>query len=162
MQHRHLDYPSGTPVESLGAAALDDLLDRGELADWAPLVRAVVADPHGPLAETVLRVCRAHPMYGTSLLWAHWIARLRAAGGSSPALTLGGLRRRRHLTQKDVAARLGVSQSDVSKIERRDLRLSTLRAYVAATGGRLRLVADYPEGAVDLEPPGADEDSRRP
>jgi len=49
----------------------------------------------------------------------------------------------------DVAAGLGASQPDISKIEsRHDLRLSTLRAYVAATGGLLECRAIYPDGEV--------------
>jgi len=78
MEFRHLDYPEGTPVEELGPAALDDLLERGDLADWAPLARAVRNDPWGEVANTVLRICDAHPMYGTSTLWRAWIERLRA------------------------------------------------------------------------------------
>lgn len=48
MRHRHLDVPAGTPPDQLGAAAIDDLLDRGDLDDWTPLARAVAADPWGP------------------------------------------------------------------------------------------------------------------
>lgn len=77
MRHRHLDYPPDTPVEQLGRAAIDDLLDRGDLADWAPLAAAVARDPHGRLADVVLQLCAAHPMYGTSRLWTAWIERLR-------------------------------------------------------------------------------------
>jgi hypothetical protein len=42
----------------------------------------------------------------------------------------------------------------VSKLERReDLYLSTLRTYVAALGGQLRLVVEFPDGtSVQVEP----------
>lgn len=148
MIHRHLDYEPGTPVERLGMAAIDDLLDRGDLRDWAPLATAVAGDPHGRVAESVLQICRAHPMYGTGRLWSAWIHDLRrGTAPTAPATGLAGLRRRRRLTQAQVASRLGRSQSDVSKLERRrDLRVSTLSAYVGATGGRLRLMADYGDG----------------
>jgi len=161
VRHRHLDYPADSTVAARGPAALDDLLDRGDLADWAPLARAVANDPHGALAETVLRVVGAHPMYGTAPLWRAWIVRARRrdadqgswAPGREPAATLVALRRRRDLTQRDIARRIGTGQSDVSKLERRpDPRLSTLRAYVAATGGELRLIAAYPGGeALTIE-----------
>lgn len=138
MRFRHLDYPDDTPVTQLGPAAIDALLERGDLADWGPLARAVRADPHGGLGDTILRIGDAHPMYGTSALWRLWIERLRA-GDRSPR-SLRELRHRRGQTQQDVAAQMGISQSDVSKLERRlDVRLSTLRSYVAATGGRLEL-----------------------
>jgi hypothetical protein len=83
MIHRHLDYPEDTPPDRLGPAAIDDLLDRGDLDDWAPLARAVAAEPWGSVAETILRLCAAHPMYGTSRLWPAYISlcRARALGG---------------------------------------------------------------------------------
>jgi Helix-turn-helix domain len=151
--HRHLDYPLGTPVDQLGRATLDDLLDRGDLADWAPLAREIRLDPHGTLAETVLMLCAAHPMYGTSKLWHTWIMSLRQPGprqqpeGDGPGVRLAELRSRRGLTQSAVGDRLRISQSDVSKLERRgDIRVSTVHRYVQATGGRLRLVCAYPDG----------------
>lgn len=154
MRHRHLDYDHGTPVASLGLAALDDLLERGDLDDWTALARAVAKDPGGELATSVLHLVEHHPMYGTSALWRTWIERLRKGGGEAamprPAATdLASVRRGRELTQTELAARLGVAQPDVSKLERRsDARLSTLRAYVAATGGRLRCEAVYEDGTV--------------
>lgn len=153
MIHRHLDYDQHDPVLERGRAALDDVLDGGDLDEWAPLAEAVAADPHGPLASRILDLCRAHPMYGTSELWPRWIARLRTSPGSGPAvgLSLGELRVRRGLRQVDVAARLGASQPDISKTEARsDIRLSTLAAYVAATGGRLVCRAVYADDDVEL------------
>ncbi|MEX2619058.1 MAG: helix-turn-helix domain-containing protein [Egibacteraceae bacterium] len=150
---RHLDYGDDVLIDELGPAALDDLLDRGDLQAWAPLLRRIAQDPDGPLAATVLDLCDAHPMYGTSRLWRNWIERRRSSGrhGHSAADGLGELRRRRRLTQTQVADRLGISQSDVSKLERRpDLRLSTLGRYVTATGGRLRLEVRYPAERVEL------------
>jgi transcriptional regulator with XRE-family HTH domain len=60
-------------------------------------------------------------------------------------LTLRDLRQAQHLTQERMAALLGVEQENVSRLERRaDLLLSTLSSYVAAMGGKLRLVAEFP------------------
>ncbi|GII80235.1 hypothetical protein Sru01_52170 [Sphaerisporangium rufum] len=59
---------------------------------------------------------------------------------------LAEARRRRQLTQRDLAGAMGISQSRVSAIERGKLdrtELSTLAAYVAALGGRLEIVADF-------------------
>lgn len=59
--------------------------------------------------------------------------------------TLKDLRRAVERTQEDLAASLGVGQDTVSRIERRsDLLLSTLRRYVEAMGGKLELVAHFP------------------
>jgi len=53
-------------------------------------------------------------------------------------------RRERGLTQQQVAERLGMTQPEVSKLERRrDVRLSTLRGYVTALGGELVVTARF-------------------
>lgn len=137
MRFRHLDYAHDTPMGKLGPAALDAILGRGDLGDWKPLLDAIARDPWGRTADVVLRLCEAHPMYGTSTLWRYWIERRRRQ--SNPRVsTLAEARVREGLTQREVAERMGISQSDVSKLERRtDVRLSTLRAYAAAIGARL-------------------------
>jgi DNA-binding XRE family transcriptional regulator len=149
MEFRNLDYPPGTPVTGLGPAALDALLDRGDLEEWAPLARAIADDPRGVTADTVVRLCEAHPMYGTSALWCAWIERRRGRphpGGT----TLAEARVRAGLTQTEVGERLGIRQSDVSKLERRsDVLLSTLRAYARAIGARLHVTL---EGPADDQP----------
>lgn len=65
------------------------------------------------------------------------------------------LRKARGVTQVDVAERLGVSQGNISELERRDdLFLSTLRGYVGALGGRLEVRAVFDEGdshLIDLQ-----------
>lgn len=61
------------------------------------------------------------------------------------ATTLKDLREAFEHTQVDLAESLGVGQDTISRIERRsDLLLSTLRRYVEAMGGRLELVARFP------------------
>lgn len=146
---RNLDYPESTDVTKIGPAALDDLLERGDLQSWALLAQAVKKDPDGPLADTVLRLCETHRMYGTSRLWAEWIEGLRSGKSG-----LSSLRRRWGLSQTQVAQWLGISQSDVSKLERRtDLRVSTLEAYIRATGGRLKLTAAYDNEEIDVRLP---------
>lgn len=153
MSFRHLDYTPDLPIDGLGAAAIDDLLDRGDLMAWAPIARRVRQDPWGELADTVLRLCEAHPMYGTSSLWTTWIMRLRGRVQTEGSATLAELRTRVGMTQEQVADRMGIAQSDVSKLERRpNLKLSTLRAYVAALGGALDVTVRLPrnEGAIKL------------
>lgn len=140
-RHRHLDYPATTPPHRLPLAAVVDLLDRGDLADWLPIARAVADDPHGPFAREVQRLVDAFPMYGTSRLWRAWIDRARATAPPGPTRTLAESRRDHGLTQVEMAERMGMSQSDLSKLERRDdLRVSTLKAVAHALGGRLQLL----------------------
>lgn len=69
----------------------------------------------------------------------------RAAELIEEELTLRDLRQAQHLTQERMAELMGVEQENVSRLERRaDLLLSTLSGYVAAMGGKLRLVAEFP------------------
>ncbi|MEU6486269.1 XRE family transcriptional regulator [Streptomyces sp. NPDC046887] len=59
---------------------------------------------------------------------------------------LADVRRAQALTQRQVAASMGVSPPRVSAIEHGEVdhaELATLRAYVEALGGRLRVVADF-------------------
>lgn len=146
MRFRHLDYPADATIADLGPAALDDLLDRGDLETWTPLARAIARDPRGAAAETVLRLCAAHPMYGTSALWQTWIERRRGSAPREEGVTLAEARSLAGLTQNQVAQRLGLSQADVSKLERRDdVRLSTLQAYARALGARLQVALQWQE-----------------
>ncbi len=143
MIHRHLVVPASTPVDDLPSAAILDLLERGDLKDWAPLLDAISLNPRGPLASRVMKLVDEFPMYGTSPLLRAWIDRSRARTGGSEAapLALADLRRAQGLTQAEVAERAGMSQSDLSKLERRgDMRLSTLRLFARALGGRLRVL----------------------
>ena len=58
------------------------------------------------------------------------------------------LRKARRMTQTEMAKALGVKQEQISCIEQRtDLHISTLRRSVEAMGGRLSLVAEFPDGA---------------
>jgi DNA-binding XRE family transcriptional regulator len=59
--------------------------------------------------------------------------------------TLKDLRLAVAQTQQDLAAALGVGQDTISRLEKRsDMLLSTLRRYVEAMGGKLELVAQFP------------------
>ena len=72
----------------------------------------------------------------------------RAAALIAEEMTLRDLRKARALTQARMAEELGITQDGVSRLEKRsDLLLSTLRKTVEAMGGRLSLVAEFPDRA---------------
>ena len=70
----------------------------------------------------------------------------RAAQLIAEEMTLQELRRARKLTQARMAKSLGISQDQVSRLEKRsDLLLSTLRRSIEALGGSLSLVVQFPD-----------------
>ena len=79
-------------------------------------------------------------------------------------MPLHELRRARALTQRDMARMLEVNQPAVSKLEQRtDVYVSSLRSYIEAVGGKLKIVAEFPEGEVaitNFSDMGEAEDSR--
>src|SRR5947209_925066 len=67
------------------------------------------------------------------------------------AMGLAAVRHAFDLTQTELAERLGVSQANVAKIEKRsDLLVSTLRSYLGALGGEVRIVVTFHGRAIEL------------
>jgi DNA-binding XRE family transcriptional regulator len=65
--------------------------------------------------------------------------------------TLRQLREARERSQVEMAEKLHINQAAVSKLERRtDMYLSTLRSYIEAMGGRLEIIARFPNRAVRI------------
>jgi transcriptional regulator with XRE-family HTH domain len=66
-------------------------------------------------------------------------------------MDLAELRGARALTQAELAERLSIAQSNVSRLERRrDMLISTLREVVQALGGELQISATFPDGVVEI------------
>lgn len=69
------------------------------------------------------------------------------------AYRLRQVRQAQSSRQEDVAAAMKLSQSRVSRIERGDIdnaELATLRAYIQALGGELRVEADFGDEQLTL------------
>jgi len=83
-------------------------------------------------------------------------AQSRAAARAEAMLLemrLQDLRKSRNVTQVEVANAMSVEQAAVSKLERReDMYVSTLREYVKALGGELKLVASFPDAEIQVHP----------
>lgn len=79
-------------------------------------------------------------------------ARAKArAQAMSIEMPLNELRQARGLSQKVLAEVLHIQQPSVAKMEKRtDMYLSTLRSHIEAMGGRLEVVARFPDGAVKI------------
>lgn len=64
-------------------------------------------------------------------------------------LALQELRKSLDLTQEQVADIMKLHQAGISKIEgQADIYVSTLRKYISALGGQLKLVASFPDREV--------------
>jgi len=79
-------------------------------------------------------------------------ARCRALADKYRAeMPLDELREVREMTQIHLARILKVNQAAVSKLERRtDMYVSTLRDFVRATAGELKINSHFPDGAVEI------------
>ena len=65
------------------------------------------------------------------------------------AMALRELRQARAMTQRAVGEVLNVKQPAVARLEwRTDLYVSNLRSYIEARGGKLNIVAQFPQGSV--------------
>ena len=63
-------------------------------------------------------------------------------------LTLQELRKAKELTQVQLAETLGIRQATIAQMEKRtDLMISTVRGYVEAMGGKLKLLVEFPDHA---------------
>jgi transcriptional regulator with XRE-family HTH domain len=67
-------------------------------------------------------------------------------------MALAELRRARELSQLELAQTLGVGQAAIAKMEKRaDMYISTLRRFIEAMGGELRILAHFPGKDVQIE-----------
>ncbi|MBC9905527.1 XRE family transcriptional regulator [Achromobacter sp. ACM03] len=81
-------------------------------------------------------------------------SQLRAKAATEQMLQempLQELRQARGLSQKVLAEVLHVQQPSIAKMEKRtDMYISTLRSHIEAMGGKLEVVARFPDGAVKI------------
>jgi len=65
---------------------------------------------------------------------------------------LAAIRRKTGVTQVELAAKLGVGQAQISKIERQeDMLLSTLASYIAALGATAEIAVTVGEQTVTFD-----------
>ena len=65
--------------------------------------------------------------------------------------TLRDLRRYLDLSQQEAADLLGVTQSNVSKLEGgRDIRVAVLKRLIEAKGGHLKMIAEFDGREIEL------------
>lgn len=68
-------------------------------------------------------------------------------------MLLAEIRKHAGLTQEDVAAKLGIKQPTLSRLESQsDMQISTLQRLVESLGGTLELVAHMPSADIRITP----------
>ena len=73
------------------------------------------------------------------------------SAAAATGLSLKELRQSRRISQVTLAHRLRARQPTVSKLERQgDMQVSSLYRYIHALGGRLELLARFPDGDIPL------------
>ena len=66
-------------------------------------------------------------------------------------MPLSELRQAQSLTQVQLAETLKISQPSVAKIENQtDMYVSTLRRFITAMGGELKIVASFSQGDIEI------------
>lgn len=66
-------------------------------------------------------------------------------------MALQELRQARRLSQERIAEVLSTKQANISRLEQRtDMYISTLRSYIEAMGGKLDIIARFPDGEVHI------------
>lgn len=66
-------------------------------------------------------------------------------------MLLADLRKLSGFTQRELAARLGISQPSLSQMEgQEDIQISTLNRLVNSLGGKLEVIVHMPAGEVSL------------
>jgi transcriptional regulator with XRE-family HTH domain len=70
---------------------------------------------------------------------------------AAKGMMLNQIREARELTQVKLAEVLNINQGAVSTMEKRtDMYVSTLRNYIEAMGGSLKITAEFPDGIVEI------------
>ena len=73
-----------------------------------------------------------------------YLRKCETAVAASRGWRLAEMRKRRGMTQEQVAVRMGISVARISQIERGDVSTQdVLNRYVSALGGTLKLIADF-------------------
>jgi hypothetical protein len=72
MNHRNLNHNQFT------IAAIDNIIERGLIPDWAPLMKEIEKEPFGEIARKTLVVCENHKVYGGTAVFKKFIEQSRS------------------------------------------------------------------------------------
>lgn len=118
LSFRNVDADPSDPVESWPYEGLVTAVERGGLADWRRIHRAVQADPWGPVARSLEDYFSYEQPYGVTPLLQRSIADARAAAEAAEKAAVAdevtALVAASGLSRKAFAERIGTSPSRLS------------------------------------------------
>lgn len=135
---RNLEVSPSDPVERWGVEGIATALDRGGLAEWRRIARAVSDEPYGKVAADVEQAIKVAEDRGLVEYMRMALARARSSDKQRLALKLREHVWRSGMSQVEVARHLGTSPSRLSTY------LSGQVAPSAVFADRLRALGDKP------------------
>ena len=66
-------------------------------------------------------------------------------------MKLNEIRKKKNITQEDLAEKLNINQAALSRLERRsDMHVSKLKSLIEAMGGKLEIIAQFPDEEIKI------------
>lgn len=138
LKFRNLNVTPDDPVEQWGVEGLATAIDRGGLADWRRITRALNADPDGKVAADLEQAIEVAEDRGIVEYMRMALSSARMSEKERLARKLGEFVRRSGLSQAEFARRVGTSPSRMSTY------LSGQVVPSAVLAERMRQLADRP------------------
>lgn len=173
LHFRNVDADPADPVDTWPFEALVTAIERGGIADWVRITRAIDLDPWGEVARAVEDYLSYARPYGVGPLLGRAVARARTRAEqrerAAVAAEVADLVKASGLTMADLARRLGTSRTRLStyrsgRVVPSATFLVRLRSLVLALGGQVPeagLTGGAVLGPADHSAPGGQVDRER-
>ena len=114
VQFRNLEVTPRDPVDRWGPEGILEAIDRGGLAEWRRIARAVAADPHGPVAADLEEALELAEDAGAARVLQLALERARASEAERVGWRIREYLWRANMTQAEFARAVGTSPSRMS------------------------------------------------
>ena len=114
VQFRNLEVTPRDPVERWGPEGILTAIDRGGLAEWRRISRALAAGPHGPVAADLEEALELAEDAGAARVLQLALERARASEAERVGWRLREYVWRANMTQAEFARAVGTSPSRMS------------------------------------------------
>lgn len=114
VQFRSLEVTPRDPVDRWGPEGILTAIDRGGLAEWRRISRALAADPHGPVAADLEEALELAEDAGAARVLQLALERARASEAERVGWRIREYLWRANMTQAEFARAVGTSPSRMS------------------------------------------------